>query len=77
MVERGNAEINIKRQADLLSINRTSIYRPEKEHCESEVNVQIMHQIDEIYTKHPYFGYRRMTWFLRELGYEVNRKRHV
>ncbi|MFI2859368.1 IS3 family transposase [Paenibacillus sp. JSM ZJ436] len=75
MVERGNAEINIKRQAALLSINRTSVYRPEKEHCESEVNVQIMHRIDEIYTKHPYFGYRRMTWFLRDLGYEVNRKR--
>lgn len=75
MVERDNAVITIKRQADLLSINRTSVYRPEKEHRESEENVQIMHRIDEIYMKHPYFGYRRMTWFLREQGFEINRKR--
>ncbi len=75
MVERDNAEISIKRQADLLTVNRTSVYRPEKEHRESEENVKIMHRIDEIYTKHPYFGYRRMTWFLRAQGYEINRKR--
>lgn len=75
MVERDHAEISIKRQADLLSINRTNIYRPVKEQRENEENVQIMHRIDEIYMKHPYFGYRRMTWFLREQGFEVNRKR--
>jgi putative transposase len=43
MVERDNAELTIKRQADLLSVNRTSFYRPGKEHRESEENAQIMH----------------------------------
>jgi putative transposase len=33
-----------------------------------------MHQIDEIYMKHPYFGYRRMTTFLRDRDTTVNRK---
>ncbi|WP_397376016.1 IS3 family transposase, partial [Paenibacillus sp. EPM92] len=33
-----------------------------------------MHRIDEIYMKHPYFGYRRMTNFLRDQGSEINRK---
>lgn len=75
MVELNNAKITIKRQADLLSINRTSVYRHEREYRESDENVQIMHRIDEIYTKHPYFGYRRMTWFLQEQGFEINRKR--
>ncbi len=75
MVERDNNEITIKRQADLLNVNRTSVYRPSQEKSESEENVQIMHQIDEIYMKHPYFGYRRMTRFLRDRGFEVNRKR--
>ncbi|WP_188318665.1 hypothetical protein [Paenibacillus larvae] len=70
MVERNHAEINVKRQADLLSVNRTSIYRHRKEHCESEENVQIMHRIDEIYMEHPYFGYRCMTRFLRDQGFE-------
>ncbi|MGG3789130.1 hypothetical protein ABEU92_22475, partial [Paenibacillus larvae] len=68
MVERNHAEINVKRQADLLSVNRTSIYRHRKEHCESEENVQIMHRIDEIYMEHLYFGYRRVTRFLRDQG---------
>ncbi|MFC0391716.1 IS3 family transposase [Paenibacillus mendelii] len=75
MVERDNAAITVKRQADLLSVNRTSVHRPDKVHRESEENVQIMHRIDEIYMKHPYFGYRRMTWFLQEQGLEINRKR--
>ncbi|KZE54121.1 integrase [Brevibacillus parabrevis] len=75
MVERDNAEITIKRQAELLSVNRTSVYRADKEHHESEENIQIMHRIDEIYMKHPYFGYRRMTSFLRDHGFEINRKR--
>jgi putative transposase len=75
MVEHDNTEITIKRQAKLLSINRTGVYRPEKQHRETEENVQIMHRIDEIYMKHPYFGYRPMTWFLQEQGFEINRKR--
>jgi len=31
--------------------------------------------IDEEYTRHPFFGSRRMVWFLRERGFAVNRKR--
>jgi putative transposase len=75
MVERESKDINIKRQAELLSVNRTSIYRPSKEQQMSELNIGIMHRIDEIYTKHPHFGYRTMTAFLRDRGYAINRKR--
>ncbi|MFD0676199.1 MULTISPECIES: transposase [unclassified Paenibacillus] len=53
MVERNNTEITMKRQADLLSVNRTSLYRHSNEKRESEANVQIMHRIDELYMKHP------------------------
>ncbi|WP_159881029.1 transposase [Paenibacillus puerhi] len=59
IVARDNTEITIKRQTDLLGVNRTSVYRPSNEKRENEENVQIMHRIDEIYVKHPYFGYRR------------------
>jgi putative transposase len=75
MVERKNTKITITRQSELLSVNRTSVYRPEMQRRESDENVQIMHRIDEIYMKHPYFGYRRMTWVLREQDFEINRKR--
>jgi len=75
MVEQDNPEITVKRQAELLSVNRTSVYRSTREQRECEENVQLMHRIDEIYMKHPYYGYRRMTRVLRDQGFEVNRKR--
>jgi putative transposase len=55
--------------------NRTSVYRPLSERLPSADNIQIMHRIDELYMKHPYYGYRRMTTALRELNIDVNRKR--
>lgn len=75
MVERNHPKISIKRQAVLLTVNRTSVYRSVSERRPSEENVQLMHRIDEIYMKHPYFGYRRMTRILKNQVYPVNRKR--
>ena len=75
MVRRDHPTISIKRQAELLGINRTSVYRQPKAPTESEENILIMHEIDVLYTAHPYFGYRRMTAKLREKGFDVNRKR--
>jgi putative transposase len=75
MIEWDHPSLTIKRQADLLSINRTCVYRPASEKQPSAENIQIMHRIDEIYMKHPYYGYRRITVTLREQGFEVNRKR--
>ena len=34
-----------------------------------------MRLIDEEYTRHPFYGYRKMTEYLRRLGFEVNGKR--
>jgi putative transposase len=75
MMERSHPTIPVKRQAALLSVNRTSVYRMSKESGESAENIQIMHEIDAIYTDKPFFGYRRMTVKLREKGFNVNRKR--
>lgn len=52
MVERNHPKISIKRQAALLSVNRTSVYRPVSERQPSEESVTLMHRIDEIYMKH-------------------------
>jgi len=75
MIERNHPEITVKRQAQLLSVYRTSAYRQPKFRQESEENIRIMHDLDKLYTKYPYFGYRRMTHMLREMGWSVNRKR--
>lgn len=64
---------SISRQAELLGIARSSFYyqpvvvNPEK--------LLVMNKIDEIYTKRPYYGVRRITWQLQEEGYLINHKR--
>lgn len=39
------------------------------------VDQYVMKQIDRIYTRHPYYGYRRITHQLKRDGYRVNHKR--
>lgn len=75
MVERDHPTISIKRQAELLTVNRTSVYRPAVDKSPTEENIQLMHRIDAIYMKHPFFGYRRMTKAFQDEGLSVNRKR--
>lgn len=66
-------EYSIRRQCRLAGIPRSSIYY-ESAH-ETEANLLLMRLIDEQYMLHPEFGYPRMTDWLRDEGYAVNRKR--
>ena len=73
MDERKHEQISIKQQCRLLSIHRSGLYyKPEGE---SSLNLHLMRRIDEHFLKHPYKGSRRMTEWLKEEGYPVNRKR--
>ncbi|KYC67643.1 hypothetical protein B4099_2133 [Heyndrickxia coagulans] len=54
-----DAELPITSQAELLSLNRSSLYY--KPVGPSPEEVSIKHRIDEIYTKYPFFGSRRIT----------------
>jgi putative transposase len=49
--------ISIRKQTWLLGISKSSVYYA-REYTDEEVN--IMDQIDEIYTEHPYYGSRRV-----------------
>jgi putative transposase len=42
---------------------------------EDEENLLVMRLIDGLYTARPFLGSRRMSWYLRRQGQEVNRKR--
>ena len=37
--------------------------------------MRLLKLIDEEYTRHPFYGYRKMTEYLRRLGFSVNHKR--
>ena len=72
-MERDHTEISVRRQCDLLGVNRSGYYyRPLGE---SEENVRLMQLIDREYTRHPFKGSRRMVLWLVEQGHLVNRKR--
>jgi putative transposase len=75
MVEKEGADISISRQAALLNISRGSIYYQPVEVSEEDIN--LMNLIDQIYTKYPFYGARRIKKALkRKYQLEVNRK-HV
>jgi putative transposase len=72
MLERNHAEIPLIRQCQLFGIPRSSVYYTEEE---SAFNVQIIQRLDELFTAHPFFGYRKMTAILQAEGHVVGRKR--
>ena len=73
MIEKDNQELSITKQCELLEINRTSFYYKPFETIIEEYRIKWL--IDEIYTEHPEYGYRRMTAILNiNHGIVINRK---
>lgn len=65
--------MSVRRQCELLDINRSSLYcKPTKVGYNS---LLLMKLIDEEYTRHPFYGTRKMNVYLRNQGHNVNRKR--
>jgi putative transposase len=73
LVEPGHAKLSVRRQCALLGLNRASFYYQAA--TETEDNLRLMRQLDEEYTRHPFYGSRKLMRWLREQGEEVNRKR--
>ena len=68
-----NASPSMRRQCELLGINRSSLYYKPVE--PDEETLALMRLIDELHLKHPFFGSRMMTQTLKAEGRIVNRKR--
>lgn len=62
------------RQCELVDLARSSYYYTPMA-TESEENLKLMRKIDEFYLQRPFYGYRRMTGWLEEHGWQVNEKR--
>ncbi|MCI3922720.1 IS3 family transposase [Paenibacillus sp. TRM 82003] len=61
-----DSNITISRQANLLSIHRSSVYRqPPKEKTIPDEDLFLMRRIDELHTDHPTWGYRTITKVIR------------
>ena len=73
MIERGQPEISIRRQCELIGLNRSSFYYQPV--GESEYNLLLMRLLDRQYTRVPFYGWPRMTAWLRREGHAINPKR--
>jgi putative transposase len=59
----------------LAGVSRATYYAQQRAKPVDEEELLMLRLIDEEYTRHPFFGSRRMVPFLRNRGFLVNRKR--
>jgi len=69
----GHPQISLRRQCELMGLNRASYYYQPV--GESDLNLELMHKIDQIYTEMPFYGWPRMTAQLKREGDDINHKR--
>lgn len=73
MIARTHPDFSIIEQCVLLKVPRATLYyKPEPA---SDEELKLMRRIDEIYTKWPFYGSRRLVEELRGEGHVVNRER--
>src|SRR5262249_59705055 len=73
LIDIGHPELSIRRQCQLLGLNRSSLYYEPA--GETPENLRLMRLIDAQYTARPFYGSRRMTAWLVEQGEAINRQR--
>lgn len=73
LVDPNHAELSIRRQCELLDLNRATYYYEPA--TESALNLVLMRLIDEQYLRTPFYGWPRMTVYLQEQGHAINHKR--
>ena len=73
MVDWDHPEISVRRQCELLGVNRSGLYYEPV--GESEQNLLLMRLLDQQYTRTPFYGRRKMVEWLLTQGQVVNPKR--
>jgi putative transposase len=72
-IEWDHSELSLRRQMELLSISPGAIYY--KPLPMNAYSLDLMDMIDRQYLETPFYGSRRMTAFLNDIGHLCNRKR--
>lgn len=73
LIDPQDSELSVRRQCELLGLARASYYYQPA--SETAYNLALMRRIDELHLKYPFFGWPRITDWLRKEGYLVNGKR--
>jgi putative transposase len=71
MIDTKNKKIPITRQCELVGLSRSAFYyKPQKI---SDEDLRAARMIDEEFTRHPFFGSRRLTEYLQAQGFKIGR----
>lgn len=73
LIDASSKDISITRQCELQGLSRSSFYYQPA--LADDLTLTLLNLIDEYYTAHPEYGTRTMLMYLKNLGYDVNRKR--
>ena len=67
--------VSLVQQCALAGVARATVYAQQKPKLVEELDFLYSQLIDAEYTRHPFYGTRRMVVFLETVGHLVNRKR--
>ena len=67
--------MTLKRQCALVGVSRATVYAQRLPKALDEHDPLLLGLIDEEYTRHPFYGSRKMVVYLGKCGHSVNRKR--
>lgn len=73
-IGKGSA-VSLVRQCALSGVSRATVYAQRKPKPVDESDLVFSRLIDEEYTRHPFYGSRKMVVFLIMSGHSINRKR--
>ena len=72
-LDRDHPLLSVRRQCAMLGLARSGVYRLPRPANDNDL--ALMRRIDELFTRWPFLGSRRMTAMLRAEGQTINRKR--
>jgi len=73
-IDNGDA-LPVVQQCALAGVSRATIYARQQPHDTDADDLLFSRLIDEEYTRHPFYGSRKMVVYLTQVGHTVNRKR--
>jgi putative transposase len=72
-LDRDHPALSVRRQCTMLGLARSGVYRLPRP--ASDDDLELMRRIDELFTRWPFLGSRRMTAMLQAESTRINRKR--
>lgn len=73
LIDKSQSELSVRRQSGLLGLNRSTLYYESKPPAIDDI--RLLNEIRDVWSRYPFYGYRRITKELRANGFRVNRKR--